>query len=404
MAALATVNGHQLTIHPPKKTKTTVGKILTKRKTTRRAITKHSPLHQRVALSLLAMMVVTGTVFGNSKAYFAETSTSTNNLFTTDSTVVATGGLLINEVMYHSSCKNPDEKQWIELWNGLNHDIDLAGWQIKETKNDVSATITTSTILTPGAFILLSRSEKTFDAKCDGQAPVNIVTFDLRCEGEFNTHSGVFQLIDPTGQVQDRVEYGNKARPSTPIDQSIERKTLGFDTATGDTFISTDFEKHFPATPGFALPSTQSVVINEFQIQPDKSEFVELYNRSTLPMNVSGWQIKAEDFSVVTTLPTTLILQPSTRYTITYKKDWSNRGQKIYLTNATGTIMDAFNYHLFVPPSGSSWSRIPDGSAAWKLDDSPTPDKTNILKPPHNEKPPKDDRGGKHDEKHDKKK
>lgn len=381
---------------PKRKRKGILGKTTTRRKGVAQKTSQH-----RIALAGLAVLVAVGSVAGNSKAYFSDAGLSSANMFTTGAITPPpdSGSLLIQEVMYHSSCKNPDEKQWIELWNGSNHDIDLVGWQIKEKKNNVSATIDDHTILSPGAFILLSRSAKTFDAKCDGQAPAHIITLDLRCQEEFNDHDGIIQLIDPSGVVQDRVEYGNHGRPSALIDQSIERKTLGLDSGTGDTFVSTDFEKRFPSTPGFALPSAQSVVINEFQIQPDRSEFVELYNRSTVPMNISGWQIKAEDFSVVTTLPANTTLPPGARTTITYKKDWSNRGQKIYLTNTTGAIMDAFNYHLFVPPSGSSWSRIPDGSSAWKLDDSPTPDKVNVLKPPHSEKPPKDNHGGKHDDK-----
>src|SRR5215510_4435251 len=70
-----------------------------------------------------------------------------------------------------------------------------------------------------------------------------------------------------------------------------------------------------PAPQG--LPNAP-VVINEIQydeysVSPDVREFVELYNRSLIPVDISGWTLTNKDAAsapVVYTIPASTILQP----------------------------------------------------------------------------------------------
>lgn len=349
-------------------------RISTPRKNSRRTTTKKTSPAFRYVQGGLALLLIFS-MAGSTHAYFSDASQSTENVFTT---IQRVNGLVINEVLYQSSCRNPSAKQWIELWNGSNAAINLKHWKIIEAQSGATGTIYSKEIIKPGEFIVISRSEGAFSNGCYGRPPSDRLVIDLGCEEEFSSTQGIIQLVNPENEVVDQIEYGGAGQPSAPVDQSIERRWAGYDTASGDSFTASDFVTRFPSTSGFALPSSQELVINEFQIKPNKKEFIEIYNPTDQVVSLNSWTIRSEKMRIISSLGRHATLSGGQRKTITYDDVWPSGGQKIYLVNPAGAIVDAFNYHQFDPERGESWARISDGQV-WKLDLSPTPDTTNTL-------------------------
>jgi len=321
---------------------------------------KHASKQRLIQAGTMLLIAVIGGV-GGTKAYFSDVATSTNNQFAAGQFVANT--LVINELLYNTDCPTPQNKQWLELWNGSNSDVDLKDWSLKDQNGNTVQIVNASTVIHSRIFALLSKSQNTWA-------------------------NGFLELLDKNNTVVDHVEYGGYTgsgavggSPSAAVNTSLERKTLGFDTASDTGYHAFDFVNRFPQTPGFALPDTQAVVLNEFQVAPDAGEFIEVYNRSSTSVDISGWTFtKGDGTTVLTTVPASTVLAAGARRTVTYSSGkLPDAIGKIYLKDNTGKIMDAFSYVKFAPASGSSWARIPDGSNSWQLDSSPTPNNPNIL-------------------------
>ena len=114
------------------------------------------------------------------------------------------GTLAINEFLASNSSFGMDENSefddWIELYNGSSHAIDLAGYHVTDNLGDHSKYIIptgfpTQTTVQPGGFILIW---------CDGtpeQGPLH-TPFKLSASGED------IGLYDPTGDVIEELTFG----------------------------------------------------------------------------------------------------------------------------------------------------------------------------------------------------
>lgn len=338
-------------------------------------------VNARLATQALAVVVLVATAFVSTAAYFSDNGVSSGNVFTTNFVItppLSTGQLVINEVLYNTSCAIPAHRQWVEIWNGGEAAIDLDGWKLRETVGGRSFRVQNHPVLQPGQLAVISHSAA-YSGTCYWQPPANTLVIDWGNNMGLSSTNGVVELLNPVEEVVDHVAYGSVGQPSSPVDQSIERVTVGLDTAAGTNFSAADFMTRFPSTVGFILPATQDVVINEFRINPDHVEFVEVFNRSDHAVNIGGWTLQNWTENVKKTIPTGTILAPGARKNFAFLQTWLNAGDKIYLKNSSGKIMDAFNIQLFVPPSGSSWVRVPDGSDSWHMDATPTPNAANTL-------------------------
>lgn len=333
----------------------------------------------RTTLLLVACL----SLVGGTKAYFSNLGLSSNNVFNTSQFIATT--LVINELIYDSSCTpNPDQKIAIELWNGSGTTVSLQNWKLRDQDGNIVQTANSNTDLPPGQFAMLSKSGNTWQAACYGNPPTTIRP-NLGGTIVINTTSGFLELLDPSNAVIDKVAYGSP-NPSAAEDKSIERKRLGFDTATGSNFNASDFISQFPATLGFALPTTQTVVINEFMLVPNSGspqEFIELRNNSAASVDISNWKVFSDDGTTLeATVPASTTLLSGQRYLHQYVangNEISDTNDKLILKDVGSVIQDAFSYHKFAPVSGTSWSRIPEGTNTWVLDSSETPGGANVL-------------------------
>ena len=123
---------------------------------------------------------------------------------------------------------------------------------------------------------------------------------------------------------------------------------------------------HLLALASAALPqgpgsSTAPVVINEFAYDDtgtDDKEFVELFNRTSSPVDISGWRLIAEDSTtnnLAFTIPAGTILQPGAYWVVgntavpnvnqvVASNAWENDGESLELVDATNTLVDSICY------------------------------------------------------------
>src|SRR3989344_703888 len=215
----------------------------------------------KIILPILASTLLVYSSF----AFFSDTETSTNNIFTAADSfgppIAQT--LVINEILPDSNCDLGGDKSaaWIELWNGFSTSINLQDFQL----NDGTATVdivSSSTTLAPNSFALIAKDNSVW-TQCYTPA-AGAITVNLGNNSPINLSSGVIRLLDENDIVIDRVEFGSGDLNPSP-DQSIERVILGQDSALGDTFVASDFSKQCPSTPGsWSVPTgVCTVVINE---------------------------------------------------------------------------------------------------------------------------------------------
>lgn len=349
----------------------------------RKASTSRSKAQSRDRLvhAFIILAITIGSLLGGTKAYFSNIGLSQNNIFNTGQFIATS--IVINELIYNSSCS-----QVVEVWNG-GASISLQSWKLRDQSGNIYS-IGGNPTLGAGQFAILALSNSVFNSNCYGAQVSGSINPNLGGSTSLNTSSGYVELVNQSNVVIDRVAYGSP-NPVAAIDTSIERRQLGFDTATGNAFNASDFISRFPATLGFALPTPQTVVINEFMVAPDSGavqEFIELRNNTGVTINISGWKMLSGDSTVLeATVPASTNLSPGQRYLHQFTAntpptsgdELSNSENKLFLKDTGNVIQDAFSYHKFPPVSGTSWSRIPEGTNTWVNDPSPTPGTVNNL-------------------------
>ncbi|WP_333691686.1 lamin tail domain-containing protein, partial [Chloroflexus sp.] len=128
---------------------------------------------------------------------------------------------------------------------------------------------------------------------------------------------------------------------------------------------------------------TLVVLINEVMSYPETgTEWVELYNPGSLPVDLSGWRI---DDSVIggahTIIPAGTLLLPGNLLVVPLASAILNNGDpdQAQLSNTTGELID--QTPLAIVPRGQTLARQPDGSAVWQVG-APSPAWWNSGMPP----------------------
>ena len=129
-------------------------------------------------------------------------------------------------------------------------------------------------------------------------------------------------------------------------------------------------------TPALSQSSSDSnsIVINEVEFNPQNgSEFVELYNPTSNPIDISGWSITPsvswKNYEIV---PNTIIESKSFA-AFTYHNHWFlDFGDTISLTNSSGDLIDQTPLLVDQNSDANTWQRSTDGLdtnsiSDWKL-------------------------------------
>jgi hypothetical protein len=185
--------------------------------------------------------------------------------------------VVINEILPHT--ENPAVPQFIELYNHSTASVDVSGCILTDDPATNEFVIPTGTVIGPGGFVAFEQSQ---------------FGFILNGQGE------TLYFIKPDGsRVLDAVQFGAQADGV-----SYGRWPDG----------ANDFYAFTTNTPG-AHNSTVligDVVINELMYDPisgnDDDQYIELYNKGTNTINLSGWQFTA---GVTFTFPPGAVVGPN---------------------------------------------------------------------------------------------
>jgi len=186
------------------------------------------------------------------------------------------GSITVNEVLAHSDGGVED---WIELLNTTDQDIDISGWFLSDSDNNLTKyQIAPDTVLSPGEFLVLDEVND-FGPLVD---PVNGFRLsELGDDVYLSSNAGGL----PGG-------YREHARfPATLNGQTVGRHV----NSIGDV----DFTHLVAPSKGFPnfLPFVGDLTVNEIMFSPadpqpggfgpEAYEFIELYNRSGSPLDLT---------------------------------------------------------------------------------------------------------------------
>jgi regulation of enolase protein 1 (concanavalin A-like superfamily) len=185
--------------------------------------------------------------------------------------------VVINEILPHS--ENPAPPQFIELYNHSTNRVDVSGCILTDDPGTNKFVIPAGTLIGPAGFLSFTQAQ---------------FGFTLNGAGE------TLYFIKPDGsRILDAVQFGGQ-----PNGVSYGRWPDG----------ANDFYNFTTNTPGTNNSSIVigDVVINELMYDPisgnDDDQYIELFNKGTNTMDLSGWQFTA---GVTFTFPSGTTLAPN---------------------------------------------------------------------------------------------
>ncbi|MBU0476439.1 lamin tail domain-containing protein, partial [Patescibacteria group bacterium] len=190
--------------------------------------------------------------------------------------------------------------EWIELKNISGEEIDLVGWKVLNSNNQINIIFETGTILNNGYLLL----ERTDDDSVPG------ISADLIYSGGLNNTNEFLYLFNADCGLEDEVT----ANPNWPAGDNGSKRTMErTDNLTWQTSANVGGTPRAENSPGYydsggsggssgggATPSSSSVsypalLITEVQLadsESQKSEFVELYNPNDSDVDLTNWYVQ----------------------------------------------------------------------------------------------------------------
>jgi len=213
--------------------------------------------------------------------------------YVVDNVPAIDGDIVINEIMYLNDPMKEAELEWVEIFNATAHIIDLSWWCFKDDEDAHSFYLPMGTLLSGGEFLVISNDAGKVAAAYGIDNVVGDFSFRLSDGGS------LVRLFNANGELIDWVEYGD----SSPWPDEADGGGASLECV--NPFVDNSlFENWGPGvdggTPG-AVNSVYSpynndmdIVINEIMYHPadgnDEAQFIELYNRGSQTVSLSGWQ------------------------------------------------------------------------------------------------------------------
>ena len=280
----------------------------------------------------------------------------------------ASSPILINEVLANAGGVDWDgsgsattSDEWIELYNPNSAAVDLGGYRLDDVEGGGS-----SPYVIPAGTAIPARGVLVIHKRESGLV--------------LNNDTDSVNLYDPTGARIDSISWNGSVK-----DQSLYRVSDGGAWASGPDDSPTPGQSNEASAssgedsgsgPGGAPPSV-TVVINEYL--PDGAEFIELYNRGSAPVDLSGWKLDdiTNGGAAPYSIPAGTTIGPGAHVVFTRSFGLNNGGDTVNLIDSTGTVVDSHSYNSSTP--NVSVGRAADGSAEWTTYAAPTPGASNVV-------------------------
>jgi endonuclease YncB( thermonuclease family) len=121
-----------------------------------------------------------------------------------------------------------------------------------------------------------------------------------------------------------------------------------------------------------SVTAGDSTLVNEVELNPRgndlEEEWIELYNPTSVDVNISDFQISPLFQSPTIELPPDAVIEAGETYVIELDRPMlSNTGESLVLANATGDIQDRTPSLVDRSDDDRTWQRIPDGNNEWQF-------------------------------------
>lgn len=125
------------------------------------------------------------------------------------------------------------------------------------------------------------------------------------------------------------------------------------------------------------------IVINEFQVDPDASQWVELYNKGSTSIDISGWAIDDDgSASQKFTIPTGTTLTPYEFKVFESSLFNLNRTSSDTIKLFQGSVVEDSYSYTSGPGPNASFGRDNDGAGSWVTFSTPSKGLSNVSSVP----------------------
>lgn len=274
--------------------------------------------------------------------------------------------LVINEIN-----SSPDD--WVELMNLGTAEINLSGYEIRDNSDDHRWKFAEGTQLAAGELLIV-------DADTDGQAYDDQT--DTYAAGEFGAAIGIgsgdsIRLYDQEGNLLDEYSWTEHA--------SYE----------GDAALAS-FGRYPDGTGSFELTKETKglkndwykphIVINEVESNGDETDWVEIYNGGTTPLDLSGWYLYDDDpvghAADITPVAEGTVLNSGKQYVFDQNTHFTfglGKADKVSIFNQAGLPVAEYSWEAH---ANGVYARIPDGTGEFVDFPTSTKGKANVVTNP----------------------
>ena len=121
-----------------------------------------------------------------------------------------------------------------------------------------------------------------------------------------------------------------------------------------------------------SVTAGDTTLVNEVELNPRgddmEEEWIELYNPSSVDINISNFEINPLFQSPTIELPPDAVIEAGETYVIELEgSPLSNTGESLVLANATGDIQDRIPSLVDRSDDDRTWQRVPDGNNEWQF-------------------------------------
>ncbi len=286
-------------------------------------------------------------------------------------------GVVVSEVMYHPAHRtDAADGQFVEVFNSLPYFEDLSGWQLQ---GDIGFTFPPNFILPSRGYVVVAANPGDFTQ----------VTGQTNALGPFTgtlpKGAGQLRLMNRLGAVQFEMAYRDDGAWPAAADGGGPSLVLAKPSFGERDPRAWAASEAIGGSPGTAEPppvlSARTVVINELlaHTAPPAEDFIELYNYSNDPSDLSGCVLTDDPAIDKYVFPTNTVVGAlgwvsRTRTELGF--GLASGGEVLFLKSADGKrVLDAVRYGP--QERDVAFGRTPDGALQFSRLAEPTPGSAN---------------------------
>ncbi|WP_194420270.1 lamin tail domain-containing protein [Microbacterium abyssi] len=257
------------------------------------------------------------------------------------------GSVVLNEV-------DSGPADWVELYNPGAEALDLSGYELRDNSDDHRWRFPAGSVISGGQFLVVEAAAagRVFDDESDTYA-----------DGEFGDAIGIgsadeIRLFDASGTLSDRTGAweGHANIDGDEIAATLARCPDG----RGEFVLAHETKG---AANSCVLPD---VVINEIESNGDATDWIEVVNLGSTPVDMSGWTAMDDDpvghAGETTPLAAGTVLEPGAYFVFDQTRDFVfglGGGDTATIRDARGITVAE---HAYPDHADGVWARCEDGT------------------------------------------